>query len=159
MKDRESVKNPLLAVALLMLPLLALMAPSSLQEKVTLGDPVHTDPGATEFRLATLFLDATQPVIRAVLTEVVPGSFNFQPNGKTLACEYYGDDAQQLLVQLNTMNFSTVSLQKRVIQTCVKDKKIPPGTVSGTPSTFTATRTPATPPGTKPPCPTPPCKQ
>ena len=110
------------------------------QEKITLVDPVHTDPGATEFRLATLFLDANGSVIRAVLLEAAPGAFNFKPDGKSLTCEYYGDDAQQLLVQLNTMNFSTVSLQKRVIQTCVKDKKIPPGTVSGTPSTFTPTK-------------------
>ena len=110
------------------------------QEKITLVDPVHTDPGATEFRLATLFLDASGSVIRAVLSEAAPGAFQFKQDGKTLTCEYYGDDAQQLLVQLNTMNFSTVSLQKRVIQTCVKDKKIPPGTVSGTPSTFTPSR-------------------
>ena len=76
-----------------------------------------------------------------MLTESRRGAFNFKPDGKPLTCEYYGDDAQQLLTQLNTMNFSTVSLQKRVIQTCVKDKKIPPGTVSGTPSTFTPTKT------------------
>jgi hypothetical protein len=120
----------------------ALLLASTLhaQEKVTLVDPVHTDPGATEFRLMMLDLDAAQREIHATLGEVASGAFSFKPNGKVLTCDYFGDDAEQLLTQLNTMNFSTVSLQKRVIQTCVKDKKIPPGTVSGTPSTFTATR-------------------
>jgi hypothetical protein len=113
------------------------------QEKVTLVNPVHSDPGATEFRLMTLHLDAAQNEIHATLAEVVPGTFGFKPGGKILTCDYFGDDAASLLVQLNTMNFTTVSLQKRVIQTCGKDGKIPLGTVSGTPSTFTPTRTPA----------------
>jgi hypothetical protein len=116
------------------------------QEKVTLVDPVHTDPGATEFRLMMLDLNAAQREIHATLGEVAPGTFGFKSGGKTLTCDYFGDDAESLLVQLNTMNFSTVSLQKRVIQTCVKDKKIPPGTVSGTPSTFTPTKVLAPPP-------------
>jgi hypothetical protein len=110
------------------------------QEKVTLVDPVHTDPGATEFRLMALNLNAGTREIHVTLAEVASGSFSFKPDGKTLLCDYYGDDAESLLTTLNTMNFSTVSLQKRVIQVCVKDKKIPPGTVSGTPSTFTPTR-------------------
>ena len=129
-------------LAAVVLVALALGASSAAQEKITFADRVHTDPGAAEFRLATLILDAQQAHILATLIEVAPGTFAFRPDGKTLTCEYYGDDAQQLLVQLNTMNFSTVSLQKRVIQVCGKDGKIPPGTVSGTPQTFTATRTP-----------------
>jgi hypothetical protein len=127
--------------AAVVLVALALGASSAAQEKITFADRVHTDPGATEFRLMTLFIDALQPVVRAQLAEVLPGSFAFRPAGKTLTCEYFGDDAAQLIVQLNTMNFSTVSLQKRVIQVCGKDGKIPPGTVSGTPSTFTPTGT------------------
>jgi hypothetical protein len=127
---------------LLLACVLGLVAvPGRAQEKITLVDPVHTDPGASEFRLASLILDAQQPHILATLAEVAPGKFHFKPNGKILTCEYFGDDAAQLLTQLNTMNFSTVSLQKRVIQTCGKDGKIPPGTVSGTPQTFTPTST------------------
>jgi hypothetical protein len=122
------------------------LAPVHAQEKITLADPVHTDPGASEFRLASLVLDAQQPHILATLAEVAPGKFHFTPNGKILTCEYFGDDAAELLTQLNTMNFATVSLQKRVIQVCGKDGKIPPGIVSGTPSTFTPTPR-AIPPG------------
>jgi hypothetical protein len=142
------------------LVLLALAATLRAQEKITLVDRVHTDPGATEFRLQTLFIDALQPVVRAQLAEVTAGTFSFKPAGKLLTCEYFGDDAAQLIVQLNTMNFSTVSMQKRVIQVCGKDGKIPPGTVSGTPSTFTPTRIgppPGAPQGVKPPCTIPPC--
>jgi hypothetical protein len=120
---------------------LLLVATLHAQEKITLVDPVHSDPGATEFRLMTLNLDAGLREIHVVLAETGKGAFNFTPNGKQLLCDYYGDDAEQLMTQLNTMNFSTVSLQKRVIQVCGKDGKIPPGTVSGTPSTFTPTRT------------------
>jgi hypothetical protein len=122
----------------------ALLLASALhaQEKLTLVEPVHTDPGATEFRLMALNLNAGQREIHVVLAETGKGAFNFTPNGKQLLCDYYGDDAEQLMTQLNTMNFSTVSLQKRVIQVCGKDGKIPPGTVSGTPSTFKATAIP-----------------
>jgi hypothetical protein len=126
-----------LAAALLAL---AHLAPLHAQEKITLAAPVHTDPGAAEFRLMALDINASTREVHATLAEVGAGSFVFKPNGKTLTCDYFGDDAEQLITQLNTMNFSTVSLQKRVIQVCGKDGKIPPGTVSGTPSTFTPTR-------------------
>jgi hypothetical protein len=114
-----------------------LLAPVAAQEKITLTEPAHVDPGATEFRLMSLNLDAAGAHIAATLGEVVHGTFGLKPDGKILTCEYFGDDAMDLLTQLNTMNFSTVSLQKRVIQVCGKDGKIPPGTVSGTPQTFT----------------------
>jgi hypothetical protein len=130
-----------ISLAAALLALGAHLAPLHAQEKVTFTEPVHTDPGAAEFRLMTLNIDAALPEVRATLAEVTAGSFAFKPAGKTLTCDYFGDDAASLIVQLNTMNFSTVSLQKRVIQVCGKDGKIPPGTVSGTPSTFTPTRT------------------
>jgi hypothetical protein len=141
-----------------LLAALLLASPVAAQEKITLTEPAHVDPGAAEFRLITLNMDAAQAHIVATLGEVIPGSFGFKPNGKILTCEYFGDDAESLLTQLNTMNFTTVSLQKRVIQVCQKDKKIPPGTMSGTPSTFTPMRTtvPTIPmPGTRPTIPPP----
>ena len=54
--------------------------------------------------------------------------------GVKSAHEYSGAEAAALLTQLNTMNFSTVSLQKRLLQKLVADGKLPPGTVTGTPS-------------------------
>ena len=54
----------------------------------------------------TLDLNAAAREIHVTLAEVGDGHFNFKPDGKTLLCDYYGDEAEQLLTQLNTMNFS-----------------------------------------------------
>jgi hypothetical protein len=139
----------------------ALLLASALhaQEKITLTEPVHTDPGAAEFRLMTLALNANQWEVHATFGEVAAGTFAFLPNGKTMDCHYLGPDAEVLLKQLNTMNFSTVSMQKRVIQQCQKDGKIGAGTITGTPSPPTVPPPmplPPPPPGKKP-CNTPPC--
>lgn len=103
------------------------------QEKITFNSAVYTDPGATEFRPASLYLNVMGHEIRATLNEVNPGTTVFIPNGKTLQCYYSGSEADSLLITLNKMNFSTVSLQKRVMQQCQTDGKLGPGSISGVP--------------------------
>ncbi len=70
-------------------------------------------------------------------------------NGKVYTDEHYGpsvrqtptgpvdnpDGADVFLKQLNTMNFSTTSLTKRLLQHLVQHGKIPAATVTGTPET------------------------
>lgn len=103
------------------------------QEKMTFNSAVFVDPGAAEFRVASLYLNVQGSEIRAILAEVDPGTFNFKTNGKTLQCSYAGSQADSLLITLNRMNFSTVSLQKRVLQQCQADGKLGAGSVTGTP--------------------------
>lgn len=103
------------------------------QEKVTLSAPAFQDPGATEFRVASLYLNRQAHEIRAMFGEVVPGTAIFKANGRTLTCSYADDAADSLLLALNRMNFSTVSLERRVMVQCQSDGKLGAGTITGVP--------------------------
>lgn len=62
-------------------------------------------------------------------------------NGERLFAEYGGplatpeeqEEARKFIKFCNTANFSTNSMQKRILQKLGTDGKIPPGTVTGTP--------------------------
>jgi hypothetical protein len=113
--------------------ILLLVGPLAAQEKVTFTSAVYVDPGAAEFRVSSLYLNVSGSEIRAVLTEVNAGTTTFKDGGKVLLCTYGGAAADSLLVTLNKMNFSTTSLQKRIMQQCQTDGKLGAGTISGTP--------------------------
>ena len=117
----------------LVLCLLAL--PVGAQEKIVLSVPVYVSPGATEFRVADLYLRRAHPERQAeiiALYREVAGS-DFVLGGKSLECRYNGPDAETLLIQLNKANLSTISLEKRILQRCQADGKLGAGTISGTP--------------------------
>jgi len=48
-------------------------------------------------------------------------------------CTYDGTVATTFMVQLNKINLTTTSLQRRILERLVTDGKLPPGTVTGTP--------------------------
>lgn len=113
------------------------------QELLTLASPVYVSAGSTRFRVESLYLkratgtggalDTGSPAqIRALFRET-DSTGAFLPNGATLTCQYDDPRASQLLSALNTMNFSTTSLEKRVTLQCQTDGKLGAGTVSGAP--------------------------
>ena len=57
----------------------------------------------------------------------------FDPVGDLVKCVYTGSTATTLMTQLNTINLSTSSLHKRVLERLVTDGKLPAGTVTGSP--------------------------
>jgi hypothetical protein len=105
------------------------------QEKIVLSTPVFVDSGATEFRVASLYLKrAVTPApaeIQAVFREV--SGTSFLPNGRSLTCNYIGDEAEAKLIALNKANLSTISLERRITATCQADKKLGSGTITGVP--------------------------
>ncbi|HXO85223.1 MAG TPA: hypothetical protein VN803_06835 [Gemmatimonadales bacterium] len=114
---------------------LALASRAPAQEKVTLSAPVFVDAGATDFRVASIYLKRDHPdgaaEIRVIFREVTGSGFVL--HGRDLTCSYAGPDAETLLRQLNTMNLSTTSLEKRVTTRCQADNKLGAGTITGTP--------------------------
>lgn len=106
------------------------------QEKIVLSAPVFSSAGVTDFRVESIYLKRdTAPdspaEIRAIFREVAGTAFVL--NGRALTCRYDGSDAETLVRQLNTMNLSTISLERRVTQRCQADGKLGAGTLSGTP--------------------------
>ena len=69
-----------------------------------------------------------------------PGSFTENPNG-----------AEKFLKQMNTTNFSTNSMTKRLLEHLELHGKIPPSTVVGTPESPTSLDSEVAVPKTKPP--------
>lgn len=120
---------------LLPILLVLLALPVIAQEKIVLNVPVYVSPGATEFRVADLYLRRAHPERQAEIVAIyreVTGN-DFVLGGKTLQCQYNGPDAEVLLIALNKANLSTISLEKRILQRCQADGKLGAGTISGTP--------------------------
>lgn len=115
---------------------LALAAAGDAQEKLTLATAVFTSAGATDFRVESIYLKRdTGPdrpaQIRAIFREV--SGTGFVPNGRDLTCLYDGAAAETLIRQLNTVNLTTISLERRVTTQCQADGKLGAGTISGVP--------------------------
>jgi hypothetical protein len=104
-------------------------------ETVTLVTPVLVSPGATTFRVWALDMRRAHPDrpagILVIFREADAGGFI--AGGKSWECRYEGDEADQLIVALNKVNLSTTSLEKRLMQRCQVDVKLPPGSIGGTP--------------------------
>ena len=91
-------------------------------EQLDLTTPL-TYPSTTNWKVVKLALDWYGQFIEIGLL----GS-----NGERKAHSYSGSTALTLMNQLNTLNLSTISLQKRVLNRLVSDGVIA-GTVSGLP--------------------------
>lgn len=123
---------------LLLAALLCASAAIYAQEKITLSSPVFVSQGATDFRVWQLVLkraDADDPVnndasIRATFREV--SGTAFITNGRTLTCSYSGQAAENKIIALNKMNFSTTTLEHVIIAQCQADGLLGAGTISGT---------------------------
>lgn len=87
-------------------------------EQIDLTAPVST------FRVVRLSLEWDIQKIRIVLKSAATGDY--------IKFSYSGDTALTLMNQLNTMNLTTTSLHKRIINRLIADGLLA-GTVSGTP--------------------------
>jgi hypothetical protein len=93
-------------------------------EIFTLTTPIP-QPSIVTYTVHRVVLDLQASVIQVWLL----GS-----NGVETLCEWDGAVAATFLTQLNSANFTTTSFIKATINACVAAGKIPPGSVSGTPS-------------------------
>lgn len=84
-----------------------------------------TTPGSIAgYSIKKVVFDWERAFIKIVVADV---------NNFRLLCQYDGDTATTLMVQLNKINLSTISLQRRILERLVTDGKLPSGTVTGTP--------------------------
>jgi len=98
-------------------------------EKLTLTTPrTPTRPTITTYTIRAIYFGWDEGLIKITLRDNV---------GEIVTAVYEdsADDkaATTLLRALNTVNLSTMSLQKRVIQRLVTDGKLPAGAVTGAP--------------------------
>lgn len=124
-------------IVIVIVVVLAAVSLGAGQERLTLTVPHVVAPPAAEFRVWSLELQRSHPRslarIRAVFRET-NNAGAFLPDSNTeLICEYGGDEAETLLRALNKANLTSNTLEKRVIERCVTDKKIAGGAVNGTP--------------------------
>jgi hypothetical protein len=106
-------------------------------EELVITDPiVHPDPPAppptTKYKVVSLSSDVETPPVPAP----APGLLIIKVrdnNGIALTVQYVGEQAMQFIKYMNTANFSTVSLQKRILQKLSNEGYLPPGTVTGVP--------------------------
>ena len=100
-------------------------------EELVLTDPVVVPEKVTDkYKLASLLLDVT-----AFIDPVVPGAvvINVIDNHNVRSTfTYSGDDAMDYIKWMNTANFTTKSMQKRILEKLSSDGHLP-GTVQGTP--------------------------
>ncbi len=95
-----------------------------MSEQLDLTTPIIAATRTT-YRVVRLILDWESAVIQVSLR----GS-----DGVEISAEWAGAPATALMTVLNTVNLSTISLQKRILQKLVTDGKLPSGVVSGIPA-------------------------
>jgi hypothetical protein len=92
-------------------------------ETASFGAPILAEAGVSTMRLASLtFQLVPDPVVKVMLQQWAGGAF--VTNGKRLSVLYTGAAAQTILTQLNTANFTTVSLRERVMERLISDGKL-----------------------------------
>lgn len=78
----------------------------------------------TSYRVAVLVLNHFEAKIKVHVRD---------PVGRLVVCSYSGAIATTLMNQLNTMNLTTSSLHRRILERLSADGKLPAGIVTGTP--------------------------
>jgi len=89
-------------------------------EQLTLTTPVSV----AGYKVKRLVLNWEDAAIIAIVAD---------DNNVRKACRYFGPVATTLMNQLNTLNMSTNSLHKRILERLVTDGQLPAGTVTGAP--------------------------
>ena len=97
-------------------------------EDITLAAPVRVDPGASVFRIASLYFDWEQARVTVVLRAWNRTGF---VGAHRVEVTYDGAVAVAMMTGLNKVNLSTRSLHQRVLDRLLADGKIPAGTVAG----------------------------
>lgn len=102
-------------------------------ELITLTSPVDTPK--TVFRIALLAFDWMNATITIHVRDFNPAAVPPAPRfgERVITAFYSGDEATQLMIQLNKINLSTQSLHQRVMTRLLADGKLPAGTASGVP--------------------------
>lgn len=102
-------------------------------EELELTDPVTTPPATTAtYKVVSLALDWTR-VQTPTTTEPGVVTVHLRSNlGEPFSHQYLGKEATDLMKWMNTANFSTSSMHKRILQKLSADGVLP-GTVTGAP--------------------------
>lgn len=112
-------------------------------ESLELTDPIVTAPKVTDtYRVTALTLDwlahaELVPPVAAGGTAGKPGLVTIRVvdnHGVDSTFQYVGAEAADMIKWMNTANFSTHSMHKRLLQRLSKDGYLP-GTVTGAPDT------------------------
>lgn len=92
-------------------------------EELTLTDPIVKTP-TTTYKVQRIELNIEPPtVVIHVLSDIK----------ETITVSYIKDVAKDYIRFINTGNFTTISLHRRILQRLVQEGKLPPGNVTGTP--------------------------
>ncbi len=103
-------------------------------EYVTLDSAIRVDPGASVFRVAVFTIEShPNSKITIGLQEFDSGSETFIVGGKHITATIQDAGATALMRQLNTLDFSSISLEKRLISWCQANGHLGTGAVGGTP--------------------------
>ena len=103
-------------------------------EYITLDDPIQIDPGPTVFRVSVLTIECYPAMqITIGLQEFNTGEDDFVLTGKSKTITITGDVAQTLVRQLNTVDLTSNSLEKRLISYCQSNEYLGAGIIGGTP--------------------------
>lgn len=108
--------------SLLIAIILLLAAPVFAVEQIDLTTPITT-PSITSFKVVKLILDIEGQGIIITLKS---------NTNERMEIAYNGAEALALMVAMNKMNFTTISIQKKILQKLITDGKLP-GTISGLP--------------------------
>ncbi len=103
-----------------------------MSEHITLDNAIHVDPGATVFSISVFHIER-HPSIQVIIGLQESDEGVFIKAGKHITVTVTGDEAQTLIRQLNTLDFSVMSLEKRLITWCQSNSYLGTGAVSGTP--------------------------
>lgn len=95
-------------------------------EQVDLSTPI-TKPSITSYRVRSITMDWGVTVDQAFISITVIG-----PNNEESHFSYERQTARTLLNQLNTMNLTSNSLQRRILARLIADQHLA-GTIAGTP--------------------------
>ena len=102
-------------------------------EDFTLTDPI-VEPATTtnKYRIVSLLLTMEAPQILPGVPSAV--LIALRDNlGNPLHHQYTGQQATDYIKWINTANFTTKSMHKRILEKLTAEGVIPPGTVTGTP--------------------------
>lgn len=102
-------------------------------EEYTLTTPVVVQPEvkSTKYQIVVSTFDWEQQHI--VFQVKGDGNRLFVEYGGVMASEADKTEATKFMRTMNTANFTTKSMQKRILEKLSADGKLPPGSVTGTP--------------------------
>lgn len=98
-------------------------------EELTLTTPV-TVPSTTKYKVTRMMFDLEG------MAGMEPGRIEIalkDDHDRPVNASYMGQPALDFIKYINTANFTTVSLHKRVLNKLAADGKLPAGTVTGAP--------------------------